>query len=228
MAVTPTSSRSRSTSSATRARAFSVFFSVLVEFCFREKRGKKKGEFSFRFSRGVFLNFFPFLKLEKKNHLFPFFYLARPASPPPAACLAFQLLHSSSPSTLLASSSVLSPLEENARRFSCVAASRLAVGRLAQPRQQRRVRPFRVEPYRAVGRARDDGHAGALGGELERVEELVDYVVALDLEGRRRWKEEEEKEEVERFSKSSRKKKRGEKKQKNFGKKTKSLFLPAE
>lgn len=59
------------------------------------------------------------------------------------------------------------------------------VGRRAQPREERRVGPFRVEPYRAVGRARDDGHAGALGGELEGVEELVDDVVALDLLGRR-------------------------------------------
>ena len=68
----------------------------------------------------------------KKKHLsnrlsfsLPPIFLPRPASvAAAAACLAFHALHSSSPSTLLASSSVLSPLEEKARRLSCVAASR--------------------------------------------------------------------------------------------------------
>ena len=43
-----------------------------------------------------------------------------------------------------------------------------------------------MEPDRAVGRAGDDGHAGALRGELEGVEELVDDVVALDLKQERK------------------------------------------
>ena len=64
------------------------------------------------------------------------------------------------------------------------------VGRLPQARQQRGIRPFRVEADGSVRGPGDDRHAGSLRRELERVEELVDDVVALDLERRRRKEEE--------------------------------------